>query len=148
MTPITAIHATTLSNAISDWHYCLYTLGSYPRWPPTADDNFKRIIFNENIGIFIRISLKFVHWCLIFNKSMLEVMFYVNHRWYRPVYQCNDNVLPEFDCHMGYIKHLRERHVSTGEKATLGFMIILRLSVAMCVPALLLKLSTQPKCIT
>ena len=40
---------------------CINTLSPRQHGRHFADDSFKRIFFNENIGISIKISLKFVH---------------------------------------------------------------------------------------
>ena len=43
-------------------HMCLFTSTHYPSFGRLfADDTLKRIFLNENVGISIKISLKFVH---------------------------------------------------------------------------------------
>ena len=44
----------------NDANYVINTLRPRQNWRHFADDTFKRIFVNENVSIFIEISLKFV----------------------------------------------------------------------------------------
>ena len=62
------------------WAICINTLRPRQNGCLMADDTFKRICLNENVGISIKISLKFVHKGPINNiPALVQIM-----AWHRP----------------------------------------------------------------